>query len=399
MNYKQAIDFIYSREMFGIKLGLNNITQLLKKLNNPQDKIKTIHVAGTNGKGSTSAILSKILQDAGYKVGTYTSPHLIDFRERVKINNKLIPKSNLAKIITKIKKQIDDQTFFEITTALAFQFFNEQKVDFAIIEVGLGGRLDATNILKKPLCSIITNIALDHTDILGNTYAKIAYEKSGIIKNKVPVITGTKNQNALRVIKLIAKKNNSKLHITNPTNKNTNLNGEFQKSNLAVALKTIDILNKKKHTKINKKQINQSIKNVFWPGRMQFITNNILIDCAHNPQGTHELLKYTNQIKKKFKNIYLITGIMNNKDIPKMAKNLEKITNNIILTKPKLKRSASLTKLEKNFTKKTKNISSVSKAIEYIQKKQSNNDLIIISGSIFTIAEAMNYFNYIPFKN
>lgn len=395
MNYNQALDHIYSREKFGIKLGLDNISALLKSFNNPQDKVKTIHIAGTNGKGSTLAILAKILQDAGYKVGTYTSPHLIDFRERIKINNKLIPKQHLAKIITKIKENIKDQTFFEITTALAFQFFKEQKVDFAIIEVGLGGRLDATNTIKKPLCSIITNIALDHTEILGNSYEKIAYEKSGIIKKNTPVITGTKNKNALRVIKLISKKNNSKLYITKQATKNTNLNGEFQKNNLALALKAIKILK----LKISEKQINQSIKKVFWPGRLQFIKENILIDCAHNPQGTLELAKFTNQIKKNFKNIHLITGIMNNKDISKMANNFEKITNNIILTKPKLKRSASLIKLKSNFTKKTISISSIPSAIKYAQKKQNKNDLLIISGSIFTISEAMEYFNYIPFKN
>ncbi|NQV00039.1 MAG: bifunctional folylpolyglutamate synthase/dihydrofolate synthase, partial [Parcubacteria group bacterium] len=235
MDYKQAIEFLYKLQGKKYNLDLKLIKSLLKKLGNPEKDLKVIHVAGTNGKGSTCAILSSILQQAGYKVGMYTSPHLTKFNERIKINNKDITNKDILKYFNKILPYYSKETFFEFTTALAFLYFKEKNIDFLVLEVGLGGRLDATNIIT-PLVSVITNISLEHEQYLGKDIKKIAYEKAGIIKNNIPCVTGASKE-ALNTIKKIAKKRNSKLYIVKKDGKNLklNLNGEFQRHNALIA--------------------------------------------------------------------------------------------------------------------------------------------------------------------
>src|SRR3989338_1484718 len=213
MDYKQALEELYSIKEWKFRLGLKNMKMLLKKLNNPERKLKCIHVAGTNGKGSVCAMISSVLTDAGYKVGMYTSPHLKKFNERIRINNNFISDKEVAEYYLRVKKHATNQSFFEITTAMAFLYFFEKKVDFAVLEVGMGGRLDSTNVIT-PLVSVITNIGYEHTDKLGKTLGKIAYEKSGIIKENAPVVTGAQGI-ALETIKKIAKKKNSELYAVN----------------------------------------------------------------------------------------------------------------------------------------------------------------------------------------
>jgi len=207
MEHKKILKYLYSLDSSKVKLGLKNIKALLKKLGNPEKRLKIIHVAGTNGKGSVCMMISSILQEAGYKVGVYTSPHLKKFNERIRINDRLITDKEILGYYLKIKPKITSQSFFEITTAMAFLYFYEKNVDFAVLEVGLGGRLDATNV-ANPLASVITNIGLEHTDILGNTIEKIAYEKACIIKRNVPIVTGAEGK-ALDTIKKTAKKRNA----------------------------------------------------------------------------------------------------------------------------------------------------------------------------------------------
>ena len=209
MGNRKILDYLYSLESSKIKLGLENIQNLLNKIGNPERNLKCIHVAGTNGKGSVCAMLFCILREAGCKIGLYTSPHLKKFNERIRVNEHFIMDREIVDYFLKIKPHITTQSFFEITTAMAFLYFKEKNVDFAVLETGLGGRLDATNVVI-PLVSVITNIEIEHTDLLGNTIEKIAFEKAGIIKNKVPVVAGAIGK-ALGVIKKVAKERNAPL--------------------------------------------------------------------------------------------------------------------------------------------------------------------------------------------
>jgi len=218
MNYEETLSYLYGLERFGIKLDLSNITSLMDRLGNPQQKFPFIHIAGSNGKGSVAAMLQSILSASGYRTGLYTSPHLVDYRERIKIGDELIDKDFIVDFVNDLKEEIDKNgyTFFEVTTALAFSYFGNKKIDIGVLETGMGGRLDATNI-ATPLISIITNISLEHTEHLGTILSQIAFEKAGIIKNKVPTITAVDDQEVLQVIKDICVERKSPLSIINPS--------------------------------------------------------------------------------------------------------------------------------------------------------------------------------------
>jgi len=408
MNYQQTLNYIYnlkgSEHKGNFNLSLNNIKSLLKKLNNPEKSLKIIHVAGTNGKGSVCAMLSSILKEAGYKVGMYTSPHLKDFRERFLINNKRISKTELVKYFKKVKPLITNQTFFEVITAMAFLYFKDKKVDYLILEVGMGGRLDATNV-TTPLVSVITNIGLEHKEYLGETIEEIAYEKAGIIKKNTPIITGAKGA-ALKVIKKIAKKNNSKLYINrNPIKEfPLKLKGDFQLENASITLETIRVLNQYYNLKINKKSIKNGLLNTIWHGRLEYIESskgtsmsqkssiskdiekNILVDCAHNLDAIKALKKELNKIKKNYKNIYLIIGMLKDKDHKNILKELTPLADKIILVKPKISRALD-PKILAKYIKKPIIIKDTKKALKYTKKTAKKDDLILITGSIYVVGE------------
>jgi len=393
MEYKSVIKYLYSLERKkGSKLGLGDIKKLLKKINNPEKSLKCIHVAGTNGKGSVCAMISSVLQEAGYKVGMYTSPHLEDFRERFLINNKRISKKDVVRCFLKVKKFIDEQTFFEVITAMAFLYF-KGKVDFLILEVGLGGRLDATNVVK-PLVSVITNIDVEHTDFLGKSLEKIAYEKAGIIKDKIPVVTAAKGK-ALLVIKKIYKQKKSKLFINRKyKNLKLNLNGNFQLENASVAVTAINVLNQYYKLKIDEKNIKNGLKKVKWAGRFEFINKNTLVDCAHNPAAFKVLVNELKllKFKKNYKRLILVIGILNDKDIKKMIKIIEPFSDKIILTKPKTPRAEEPLKIKKfikNKNKIKKINKDVKKAVEYAEKIVEKSDLILVTGSCFVVGETI----------
>jgi dihydrofolate synthase/folylpolyglutamate synthase len=332
MNYP----YLESLEKFGINLGLDRIKVLLERLGNPHQKFKSIHVAGTNGKGSTCAMLASILKEAGYKVGLYTSPHLFDYRERIKINGKDIPKREFTRIIERIRKRIrsrnreETPTVFEVLTAAAFTYFAEQKVEYAVIEVGMGGRLDATNVIT-PLVAIITNIDLEHTAILGRTLAKVAAEKAAIIKPRVPVITAETKPEALRVIKHNADKNRSLLIQVGSVQEGlkTNLIGEHQKVNAACAVAAVRLAN----IAANKQAILRGLKMVSWPGRFQVLSRKPLtiVDGAHNPAGIKVLVE---TLKQQFpgKKFTFIFGTQEDKDLASMLSLLRPLANKIIIT-------------------------------------------------------------------
>ena len=405
MDYNSVIRYLYSLERKkGSRLGLENIKNLLKKINNPEKSLKVIHVAGTNGKGSVCAMISSMLQEAGYKVGMYTSPHLKDFRDRFLINNKEISKKDIVKYFLKVKKFIDGQTFFEVITAMAFLYFTDKKVDFLVLEVGLGGRLDATNVVK-PLVSVITNIDIEHTDFLGKSLEKIAYEKAGIIKKNIPVVSGAKGKSS-EIIKKICKKNHCELFINKKYRKvnhrfdingyknlRLNLKGNFQLENSSIAVTTIDVLNIYYNLKINKNSIKNGLKIVEWPGRFEFFKKNILVDCAHNPSALRVLVNELKILKAEghYKKLILIIGIMNDKDIKKMIGIIEPFAGKIILTKAKTPRAEEPLKIKK-FVKnknKVKIIKDVKKAVKYAEKTAEKGFLILVTGSCFVVGEAI----------
>ena len=391
MSYEKDLDYIYGRELFGIKLGLKNIADLLDKLSNPQDKFKSVHVAGTNGKGSVCAFLVSILEKQGYKVGVYTSPHLVDFRERIRINEKKISKKDISEILAKVKPLVKDHTFFEIVTAIAFLYFAQEKVDIAIVEVGMGGRLDATNVIT-PLVSAITNISLEHTCHLGNTIEQIAFEKAGIIKQDVPLVL-SEDINGLDVIKKVADEKSSEVFIAKTTKTDSALKGDFQYENLSVALKIIKLL-KIKGFKTSDESISKGLNAVKWPGRLDFISKNILFDCAHNPAAAKVL---SQELKKIKKDIYIILGIMKDKDIEHMVAFLEPVAKEIIITRPHIARAAMPDRIAEFAHKKVSIVGDVKDSLEYAKLKAGKEGLVVVTGSIFTVGEAFSILRPEPF--
>lgn len=386
MSYEKKLQEVLSLGRFSVKLGLRNITALLKELGNPHKNLKVIHVAGTNGKGSVCAMLRAILIEAGYNVGMYTSPYLVRFNERMQINNQEVTNDDVEKLIDRInpivkilRKRGYDITFFEFTTAMAFQYFKEKKVDICLIEVGLGGRLDATNVVS-PLLSIITNISLEHTKWLGNTVEKIAGEKAGIIKERVQVVTGCKGK-ALEVIKKKCKEKSCKLIMAKDHSFETNLLGEHQKQNADIAVAAM------KEFGVDEKFIRSGLKKVVWPGRLELI-DNILFDVAHNPAGMKTLKKALKSLK--YKKLVLVLGISADKDIKEMLSIISPLANEIIVTKAKWRGAE--TKVLKNYiNSKVVEKPKVSDAIKHAMSIADKDDLICITGSIFSVGEAKTY--------
>ena len=396
MNYAKILSCLYSLESPAIKLGLDRMQRLLDKTGNPEKNLKCIHVAGTNGKGSVCAMLNSILIEAGYKVGMYTSPHLQKFNERIRINNKLITDKEIVNYFLKIKPHITNQSFFEITTAMAFLYFYDKNVDFAVLETGLGGRLDATNVVN-PQVSVITNIGLEHAELLGNAIEKIAFEKAGIIKENVPVVTGAKG-NALEIIKKIAKERNAPLFLAKKFGdvEFRYLNGAFQQQNKDIALTTIHLFKKYKPVKITQNQIITGIKKTKWPARLQFVSKNILVDAAHNTDSFRVLKNELKIIKsiKNIKNFIFIIGVQKDKNIKMILKIIYPLIFTIILTKSKNPKAADPKSLSKIFDeisnkKSVKKIiiKNPKKALKYAGEIAGKKDLIVVAGSIYMLGE------------
>ncbi|MEK6942639.1 MAG: folylpolyglutamate synthase/dihydrofolate synthase family protein [Nanoarchaeota archaeon] len=396
MDYKKTLQYLYSLESPKIKLGLDRVQTLLDKIDNPEKSLKCVHVAGTNGKGSVCAMIFHVLMEAGYNVGLYTSPHLKKFNERIRINDSFITDKEIADYFLKVKPHITSQSFFEITTAMAFLYFKEKNVDFVVLETGLGGRLDATNVVI-PLVSVITNIGLEHADLLGNTIKKIAYEKAGIIKQNVPVITGARGE-ALITIKKISKERNSQLHLMKkyPRVNFKHIIGRYQQQNKNIALTTINILINHNLIKINKNQIKKGIEKTKWHGRLDFVSNNVMIDASHNADGFKLLKKELLVIKKKkhFKNIIFVIGIQSDKDAFSMLKTLSSISSKFVFTKSNNPKALSQKKLLTIYNSINKNrkylailVDNPKKALNYAKKLAKNNELIVCTGSIYMIGD------------
>ena len=401
MSYKKTLDYLFSRlpiyqrnGVIAYKKDINNIISATKILKNPHKKFRSIHIAGTNGKGSIAHMLSSIFQEAGYKVGLYTSPHLKDFRERIKINGKMINQKKVIDFVKKYKYDFEkiNLSFFEFTVALAFNYFAKEKIDIGIIETGLGGRLDSTNIIHPEL-SIISNIGIDHTNLLGNTIEKIAKEKAGIIKSNTPIIIG-RNQKKIRNILIdVANKKNTTLKYSSPHNYQTDLNGNYQKENINTVVTAILEL-QKVGWKIKNKDIQNGLlntkKNTGILGRWQKLKEKPLIICdiAHNKDGINAIIK---QLKKqKYNNLHIVFGTVNDKSLdilsflPKDAK--------YYFCKPNIPRGLDEVILQNSASKqklKGKCYNSVKNALKAAKINANKEDLIFIGGSTFIVAEIL----------
>ena len=380
------------------KKDLTNIIALADHLNNPQNKFKSIHVAGTNGKGSTSHMIASILQEAGYKVGLYTSPHLKDFRERIKVNGNMIGKNEVINFIDKNKAFIEKQemSFFEMTVGLAFEYFASKNVDMAVIEVGLGGRLDSTNIIM-PEVSVITNIGYDHMQMLGETLAEIAFEKAGIIKKGIPVVISEKQTAINDVFAKIAQEKNAEISYAEDEVKEsykTDLLGNYQKKNIKAAVQAIKILNIKGY-KVLSKHIKTGllnvVKNTGLLGRWQVIQNDpkIICDTAHNKEGLNYVIGQLTTLS--YDKLHIILGVVNDKDLdtilPLFPKNAV-----YYFCRPDIPRGLDAQMLQaeaKTYGLKGSSFPKVSEALKTARKEASKNDIIFVGGSTFVVAEVV----------
>lgn len=433
--YFEALEFLGKRERRGIKPGLERIERLLKSLGNPHLNKKIIHIAGTKGKGSTAIFMTNLLMAHGFKVGLYTSPHLQCFRERISIDKKLIESKYFGENIFNIKeiyesdpifKEIGEPTLFEILTALAFKYFDENNVDFIVLEVGLGGRLDATNIIENPLVSIITTIDYDHTEILGNTIREIAFEKAGIIKEKSPLVVSKQRDEAMEVIINRAKELNSNVFIEGKDfttydinflkdktiysyksdknifeNLELKLLGRYQVSNSSLAIKSLEIIEEKGLVKINEDKLKRGLYESFIAGRGEIIEKfgkTFIIDGSHNVVSISEIKEF---IKTYFDygKINLIFGVLGDKDIEGIFRVLIPIIDKVILTAPEGAKERRVSPLKLNDIYKRLNPNGKSLITKNLREafeesfKFFDNKPILVTGSFYVAGEFRTLLN------
>ena len=380
------------------KANLNNITAICTLLGNPQQSFKSVHVAGTNGKGSVTHMLASVLQEAGYKVGVYCSPHLVDFRERVKINGQMISKQEVVDFVERCKDLFDEiqPSFFEYTTALAFECFAKHKVDIAIVEVGLGGRLDSTNVIVPEL-SVITNIGLDHTQFLGDTLEQIAFEKAGIIKANIPVVIGEKQMETEAVFASVASKNSSPLCYAVATKYESDLKGIYQKKNISTAVSSLNILIEK-GWKISEEDIRKGLlqvsQNTSFYGRWQVLGENpkVVCDTGHNKEGLSYVVQQLQE--EQYEKLHVVFGAVKDKDQNKVLDILPK-TAVYYFCAPSLERAYPADELKLIAQAKGLNgdaYESVQQAFESAKKAAKAADFIFIGGSTFVVAELLEQF-------
>jgi len=438
MQYEQTIKYLYDLQPIGIKFGLHNTLSLLNYFHNPHQKIRTIHVAGTNGKGSTCSMISSVLQAAGYRVGLYTSPHLIDFTERISINGLPITHSEVVRLTTEIQQAISDgdfssghPTFFEVVTVMAMAYFHEQQVDFAVMEVGMGGRLDATNVIQ-PMLGIITNIDLEHQQYLGNSLLEIASEKAGIIKKDMPVITGVQQPEVLQLLADICQEREATLiPVPSPSPSfarlltqnlrgqtfevawsdawpdaapdastwqrfSISLIGEHQIQNALVALAAIQTLSRLLPCGISLSQISEGLSLARWPGRAEVYPGlpTIMVDGAHNPAGARRLSCLLKELE--FSRLILVLGVMKDKEIDKICQELVPLASRVILTQARIERAALPEEILKILVSQclvadlgtVSTAENIPKAIALAGAMAGHKDLICVTGSLYTVGEA-----------
>ncbi|MCR4416593.1 MAG: bifunctional folylpolyglutamate synthase/dihydrofolate synthase [Ignavibacteria bacterium] len=418
MNYKQSLEYLYSLQKTGIKLGLENTYRLLDLLNNPQNDFKSIHIAGTNGKGSTSSFIASILSEMNFSVGLYTSPHLVHFNERIKVNSEEIEVDYLVEMVNYLKPDIEKikPTFFEVTTAIAFKYFSDKKVDFAVVETGLGGRLDSTNVLL-PEISVITKIGYDHREYLGDTIEDIAREKAGIIKEGVPVIVSQNEEKVKNIFKEFAVKKNAEIIFADENYLHSNLQqsieklevkifskktsneylinspmiGDFQIENLKTSIAAIERLFIEKEIK---EAVLNGIKNLKFKlrGRFEVLDTKpqIILDTSHNSDAIRNFLSSLNKLLSSRK--VAIFGIMRDKEIDDVIELIESSFDKIFICQAKTERSMKAVELAEKFKHSNVEIfTSVGEALNKAINKIPQDQTIVIFGSNFIVGEAIEF--------
>ncbi|MGC2063207.1 MAG: folylpolyglutamate synthase/dihydrofolate synthase family protein [Thermodesulfovibrionales bacterium] len=423
MSYQDATGYLYGLQKYGMKFGLDNIRKLMVAFDQPHRTFCSVHIAGTNGKGSTAAMIESILRTAGLQTGLFTSPHLVSFTERIRINGEEIPEQEIVHLAAEVRDVAEGMedfcpTFFEVVTTMAFIYFRRMQVDWAVVETGLGGRLDATNVID-PEVSVITMIDYDHREFLGNTLAEIAREKAGIIKKGRPVISAAQPEEVLRVLRDRAAAEGAQLFVhgrdffserasAGPGAPVFNYRGSrsydalsiplaglHQVVNASLAAKTAEII-QESHAGLNL-DIPKGISQVRWPGRLEMISDDppVLIDGAHNPQAAVVLAAHLKQLLgSRFRRIITILGVMGDKDVRGILEPLLGLAGEIIVTAPAYGRAAApaaLATLAASLGYTVKNAPTVAKAIELARSLRHDGDLIVITGSFYTIGEAREF--------
>lgn len=404
MNYQQTLDYLFKQLPMYQRIGkaayktdLDNTHKLCKVLNNPETKFKSIHIAGTNGKGSTSHMVASILQEAGYKVGLYTSPHLKDFRERIKINGSMIGEDEVVSFVKKYQSDFEklQLSFFEWTVGLAFYYFANEKVDIAVIETGLGGRLDSTNVIT-PEVSVITNIGMDHTQFLGDTMAKIATEKAGIIKPNIPVVIGENQEEVKDVFLNKVKENNCDVTCAWEISKEyeCDLKGEYQHHNIKTAVAIIQTI-RNKDWKISEVNIIEGLKKVISNtgimGRWQILQDSptVICDTGHNESGIKSIVNQLTDLK--YDNLHIVFGAVNDKEIEDILKLLPKNAQ-YYFCKANIQRALDARELHLQASRvglRGDYYDSVLRALDEAKDKATIDDVIFIGGSTFVVAEVV----------
>jgi len=421
--HQESVSWLFGLQKYGIKFGLSKTTNLLQAFGNPHHNQHYIHIAGTNGKGSVGAMLEAILLTAGLKVGFYTSPHLVSFTERFRINRESIPKDTAASLIREVKGVINQKeppTFFEFTTAMTLLYFFREAVDIAIIEAGMGGRLDATNVID-PMVSIITNIGFDHQHFLGDTISAIAHEKGGIIKKGVDLVTAVDQPPVVKLFESLCKKKGAPFWRVGQHARyrrlpsglfgyyglhkrfrdlTLGLKGGFQYKNAAVALLAVEIL-KRKGIRISDEALQRGLANPLWPGRVEEVASHptIILDGAHNPSAMRSLAQAIGN-DFDFEKLILVVGIMEDKDISHILAEIVPLAHKVIYTRPAYYRAANpqhIMDVAKEFKKDGEVHVPLSTAIERARELADTKDLIVITGSLFTVGEAKSYFDPLHF--
>ncbi len=421
--YRKAKDYLVNLTKFGFNLGLGRIEELLKRVGNPERKLKVVHIGGTNGKGSTTTMVAKVLEEAGLKVGVFTSPHLHDYRERITINSQMISKEDVTSLIKTLRPHLEEMvregsehpTEFEVNTAMALMYFAAQKVDLVLLEVGLGGAIDSTNVVT-PLISVITNVGIDHMDYLGSTYEEIAQVKAGIIKPESVTITAASRPEVLKVIREKAKSVRSPLWVVgedvqwesgrqNELEQEFNLSGlkeeysklrirmvgDHQFINAATAVTVCETLKYDYGFKIDKEDIYKGLGKAFWPGRLELLSlePKVLIDGAHNVDGARSLAKSLNLFSRK--RLIMCLGMLGDKEREKVVELLVPLADEVIVTKPNSPRAENWEYLAEMIREKGKPVTLIeepAQAVEEGLSRLETGDMLCVTGSLYMIADA-----------